>query len=92
MSWDMKTRLMRIMVVLRNIKRDDLKKTIEADYYPDDGNLFGHVVVDITSEQIISFTEILGITWRFALAHARKGLVDLSDKKEIPNKKTICWY
>ncbi len=80
------------MVVLKNIKRDDFRKIIEADYYPDDGILFGHLCVDVVSGEIVSFTEIIGITWRFALAHARKALVELYDAAELPVKKTVCWY
>ena len=85
-------RLMHIMVVIKNIKRNFEKNTIEADYYPDGGNLFGHVVVDIITGEIISMTEIEGIAWRSALGHARQGLVILSKADVLPEKKTICWY
>ena len=88
----MKRNLKFIMVVLRNIVRDNFKKIIEADYYPDGGNLFGHVVVDMTTGEIISMTQIEGIAWRSALAHARKGLEMLTDVSVLPAQKTIYWY
>ena len=80
------------MVVLKNIVRDNIKKIIEADYYPDGGNLFGHVIVDMITGEIISMTEIQGIAWRSALAHARQGLEKLANVSVLPEKKTICWY
>ena len=80
------------MVVLRNIMRNFEKGIIEADYHPDGGDLFGHVVVDIKTGEIISMTEIVGIAWRSALAHARRGLADLSETAVLPEKKTIYWY
>ena len=80
------------MVVLRNIIRNLEKGIIEADYHPDGGDLFGHIVVDIKTGEIISMTEIEGIAWRSALGHARQGLVILSKADVLPEKKTICWY
>lgn len=89
----MKMRLMRIMVVLRNIQRTDSKKRIEADYYPDGGNDYGHIVVDFSSGDILSVTEFDGIPWKSsAVGHARSELVKISGFEVLPKKRTVCWY
>lgn len=45
------------MVVLRNILKDSIQQIMEANYYPDDGEEFGHIIVDLHTGGIISVTE-----------------------------------
>lgn len=81
------------MVVLKNIQKNNSRKSIEADYYPDDGKDFGHIVVDYLSGDILSVTENDGTPWKAsAVGHARSELVKISGFEILPKQRTVCWY
>ena len=84
---------MLIMVVLRNILKDSIRQIIEADYYPDGGEEFGHIIVDLSTGVIVSVTEKDGIPWkRSAVGHARSELMKIAVLDTMPEKRTVCWY
>lgn len=78
------------MVILRNIKRNE--NLIEADYFPDGGNLFGHLVVDTISGKLVSYTDIPGISYRGALHHGKRRLLKIKDLNPLPVEEKEMWY
>lgn len=77
------------MVILRNIIMN--KEVIECDYYPEGGELYRHMKVDIHSGEIIENTS--GEREKFmAIPHVRKELFALSSLTELPNERTLFWY
>lgn len=84
---------MYIMVVLRNILKDSIRQIIEANYYPDGGEEFGHIVVDLSTGEIVYVTEKDGAPWRrSAVGHARSELMKMASLDTMPEKRTVCWY
>lgn len=81
------------MVILRNILKNNNQNKIEADYYPDGGNDYGHIVVDFSTGDILSVTENGGIPWKgSAVGHARSELMKISSLDVLPKQRTVCWY
>lgn len=78
------------MIVLRNIvKENDI---IEADYYPENGKTFGHIKVDLKTEEVISCIRAEGYEAGSGVAHALNALLKMSDLEEMPKEKTVMWY
>lgn len=81
------------MVRLRNIKRDE--KIIEADYFPEGKEDFGHVAVDIKTKEIISVTmakEDLECYYDTYFGFAARRLRELIDAEELPETCLVMWY
>lgn len=79
------------MVILKNIKRNET--TMECDFYPEGDCEYGHMIVDLNSEEIIesSIPEEYdhGLNYK---GHTRSALVELSQKEELPEKWIVMWY
>ena len=78
------------MLTLRNIKRTN--NIIEADFYPEGEKVFGHVVVDLNTEKIITFTNPEGYKYSTCPLHAKYELLRMKDLKEFPEKRVVLWY
>ncbi len=80
------------MVKLRNISKNG--KLMEADFYPENKELFGHIVMDIETESVISVERPSNDYGHFS--HARTGLREairiFKNSGEIPKERTIMWY
>ena len=80
---------MNIMVRLKNIKIGD--KFAEADFYPENSPTCGHIVVDLASEEIDSYSGVPGYGASY-LAHSRQGLVRLAKEKSSQTEYLMMWY
>ena len=78
------------MVRLKNITK--LSSGISADYYPEDKQKHGHVVLD-GEYQIIEQELAAADTYGFYLAKARKKLMQLEKNGEpFPEEVLMIWY
>lgn len=77
------------MVRLKNIQFCD--GIAEADYYPEEGLVKGHLVVDLESEEIQSF-ERAGVFGDSYLGHARARLVEMYKEGIARKECLIMWY
>ena len=79
------------MVRLEKIKRNN--NTIEACFFPEDSKKAGFIAIDIISGKTIGVTDAPGYEDASSyFHHARNRLLDLSQKKDIPEKCTVMWY
>lgn len=76
------------MVVLKNIVKN--KDTISCDYYPEGKEPAGHIVVDISSGNIISHDEAYITFWY--VPHTVKRLNKLAKEIVVPENDLIMWY
>lgn len=77
------------MVRLKNIQFHD--GIAEADYYPEEGLAKGHIVVDLGSEEILTF-ERAGDFGNSYLGHARARLVEMHKEGSTRTECLIMWY
>lgn len=80
---------MTTMLRLRNVKIGS--EYAEADFYPEDGQEFGHVVVDLSSWEIAFCAEVPGYGPSYK-SHARQRLVEMSKKNDIRSECLVMWY
>ena len=80
---------MHTMLRLKNIMVEN--NIIEADFYPEDCPSCGHVVVDLVTGRIASFSEVMGYGASY-LAHARQSLVGIANEETLPTERLIMWY
>ena len=83
------------MVVIKNIHKD--KTTISCDYYPEDSEYKGHILVNIASREIIEheasgFPGRLVFTDRSYAGMARERLVQLYPSEKMPERDVVMWY
>ena len=79
-----------IMVILKRIVKNS--NQIEADYYPENGNFFGHLVVDIISGEISSITKAENDKIGAYAYHAKKQLLRVSALDVTPEESRTIWY
>lgn len=77
------------MVRLRNIKIGSA--FAEADFYPEDSNKAGHVVVDLSTEEILSCEYVPGYGNSYS-GHARQRLVEMAKKNDTRSECLVMWY
>lgn len=77
------------MLRLKNIKIWEEKAT--ADFYPEDGNNAGHIVVSLVDGEIVSCDDVpnYGDSYK---AHARQSLVRMAKEKDNRSENLIMWY
>lgn len=80
---------MTTMLRLRNVKIGS--KYAEADFYPEDGQEFGHVVVDLSDGEITSCAEVSGYGPSYK-GHARQRLVEMAQKNDTRSECLVMWY
>lgn len=76
------------MLRLKNIKIE--KETAEADFFPEDSLESGHLIVDLSTEEIISCNDVpgFGVSYR---GHARQRLVEMAKQGEIRTECVVMW-
>ena len=77
------------MLRLKNIKITD--KTAEADFYPENLDLYGHIVVDLASREIVDIRHVPGYEFMYP-GHARKELVRIAKAGETRETSVVMWY
>ena len=77
------------MLRLKNIRV--MNNVAEADFYPEDCPNCGHIVVDLRSGKIESYSEVIGYGASY-LAHARQTLIRLAKEKNLQTECLVMWY
>lgn len=77
------------MLRLRNIKIKNNRA--EADFYPEDSKTCGHVVVDLSSGEIISAVEVPDYGASYS-GHARQRLVRMAKENDARPECLVMWY
>lgn len=80
---------MTTMLRLKNVKI--ASEYAEADFFPEDGEEFGHVVVDLSTEEISSCDNVPGFGPSY-VGHARQRLVRMAKEKDHRNECIVMWY
>ena len=80
---------MTIMLRLKNIKIGS--EYAEADFYPEDSQAFGHVVVDLSNGAIISCIRAPGYGESY-VGHARQRLVEMDRDNDSRSECLVMWY
>ena len=80
---------MTTMLRLKNVKIGS--KYAEADFYPENSNRAGYVVVDLSSGEVISCSEVPGYGEMYC-AHARKCLVKMAKENDSKSERLVMWY
>lgn len=77
------------MVLLKRIKING--GIAEADFFPEDSKVCGHVTVDLDTEDFTETISVDGYDLGYA-SHAARELVRISKEDSIPEKRTVMWY
>ena len=80
---------MTTMLRLKNVKIGS--KYAEADFYPEDSDRAGHVVVDLSSKEVTSCTEVPGYGETYC-GHARQRLVRMAKENDTRAECLVMWY
>lgn len=87
----MRRRLMNSMVKLKNIKKNN--QIIECDILPEDSEEYGHIVVDLSSHKLISYSLPKEYEWcKKHVFHAHHKLISLSKSNELLTNAIVVWY
>ena len=77
------------MLLLKNIRIE--REIAEADFYPEGQENAGHIIVDISSDEIISCKEVPGYGASYA-GHARKRLIQMAKENDHREECIVMWY
>lgn len=77
------------MLRLKNIRIEG--KIAEADFYPEDRDKFGHIKVDLSTNEIISCDEVPGFGDSYS-GHARQRLARMAKENEQREECLMMWY
>ena len=77
------------MLRLRNIMIHD--HIAEADFYPEDSQSKGHIVVNLASGEIESLEEVDGYSGMYP-AHAYSTLLKMANEKDTKTERLVMWY
>lgn len=77
------------MLRLKNVKIES--EYAEADFYPEDGAVFGHVVVGLSDGEIISCVPASGYGDSYT-GHARQRLVSMAKENDNREECLVMWY
>lgn len=80
---------MNTMLRLKNVKIGN--EIAEADFYPEDGQKAGHIVVNLSDEEISSCVDVPGYGASYS-GHARQRLVKMAKEKDIRSECLVMWY
>lgn len=80
---------MNTMLRLKNIKIE--AETAEADFYPEDRNEAGHIVVNLSDGEIVSCVDVSGYGDSYS-GHARQRLVRMAKEKDTRSECIVMWY
>ncbi len=77
------------MLRLKNIRINDA--FAEADYYPETSEVPGHIVVNLSTEEVETLEEAKGYSDMHP-AHALVALLRMAKNKDESTEKTVRWY
>ena len=80
---------MNTMLRLKKIKIKN--EHAEADFYPENMEQAGHIVVDLLSEEIVSFTDVPGYGASYR-GQAAQRLVQMAKENDQRDECTVMWY
>lgn len=63
----------------------------EADFYPEDGQKAGHIVVNLSDEEISSCVDVPGYGASYS-GHARQRLVKMAKENDTRAECLVMWY
>lgn len=78
------------MIVLKEIKMS--QNRIEADYYPENENVCGHISIGLPKGDTIELIPARGYEHTTCASHAKMELLRLAKLERIPREKTVVWY
>lgn len=77
------------MLRLKNIRINE--HLAEADFFPEDTNVFGYIAVDLQSEEIKEIVNAEGYEYIYP-GHARNQLVKMAREKDMSTECVVYWY
>ena len=77
------------MVRLKNIRIAN--GIAEADFYPEESTIGGHLVVDVAAYKIISCKEVPGYGESYK-GHAKLHLIRMAEQNDTATERTVMWY
>lgn len=77
------------MLRLKNVRI--VEKIAEADFYPEDRDKFGHIKVDLSTNEIISCDDVPGFGASYN-GHARQRLARMAKEKDHREECLVMWY
>lgn len=77
------------MLRLKNIKINS--EVAEADFYPEDSEICGHIVVDLHTEEIQSIQHVPGYEFMYP-GHAAWKLIDMAKEHDESSECLVMWY
>ena len=77
------------MLRLKNIKIGNGKA--EADFYPEDSEKSGHIVVSISGKEIIACNDVLGYSESYR-GHAKQHLIKMANENNTATERIVMWY
>lgn len=80
---------MTIMLRLKNIKIGS--EYAEADFYPENIQQYGHIVVDLSDEEIVSCVDVPGYGASYR-GQAAQRLVKMARENDQRTECTVMWY
>lgn len=79
-----------IMVKLINLKKNNT--TVECDILPEDSAKYGHVVVNLNSGELESYSLPMGYEWCMNhVHHAKRNLLEIAKEETLPKEKLVMW-
>lgn len=81
--------MVRSMVRLKNI---EIEKTIaKADFSPESTGLWGHIEVDLSTQEIVSVKHVPGYGISYS-GHAKYKLVEMAETGDVRTECLVMWY
>lgn len=80
---------MTTMLRLRNVKIGN--EYAEADFFPEDSEKAGHVMVNLSDGEIVACNNVPGYGESYA-GHARQRLVRMAKEKDHRSECVVMWY
>ena len=77
------------MVRLKNIKIDG--SVAEADFYPEDSKVCGHVVVDLKKHKLTEYRDVPGFGESYR-GHAFRQLIRMEKENDKRTECLVMWY
>lgn len=77
------------MLRLKNIRIGSGK--VEADFYPEDSKIAGHIVINLESKEIVSCEDVPGYGESYR-GHAKQHLIKMAKENNTATERTVMWY
>lgn len=77
------------MLRLKNIRINNT--TAEADFYPEDDQLFGHIIIALDAEEIATCENVPGYGESYK-THAMYRLLQMVKDKDMRTECLVMWY